>query len=503
MIGTAGKTSASSMSAKARYALAAVACTAVTLATVPFSDTLDQANAVMMFLLVVFLVSLKLGRGPAVFSAVFGVALFDFFYVPPHFTFVVSDGLYLITLAVMLAVGLITTRLTASLQEETKQVARHERETEDLYELGRKLTGAATLIQVEEAMQAYLSIRQCRGQLFLLSPERKLETGTASADELACLAQAFENSECVHGQGAVAGVQYLPLVAPMCVRGVLAIYPLSTLKQYLAGKPEQFATLASLLAIAIERLHYVEVASRTELQISAEKLRSSLLSALSHDLRTPLTALVGLADTLAQTEELTDSARANALLIRGQAQAMFQLLTNLLDMARLQSGKVVLRRDWQLFEDVISAALHLLRPALGERPILVRQTPDLPLVEFDAVLIERVLCNLIENAAKYSPADQPIEIRTWLDEPYACLEVCDHGPGFPADRIEQLFELFERGEAESNKPGVGLGLGICKAIAEAHGGKITAINRPQGGACVVLRLPLGTPPQVEDEVEHV
>ncbi len=490
------------LSAQARYSLAGVACVVVTLATYPFSDSLDQANAVMLLLLVVFMVALKLGRGPAVFAAFLGVALFDFFYVPPHFTFAVSDGLYLITFAVMLAVGLVTTGLTANLQEETEQVARHERETQDLYELGRKLTGAATLIQVEEAMQEYLSVRCCRGRLFLLDPERKLDTRQAADEELPFLSQAFAHGECVAGARENVALQYLPLVAPMCIRGVLAIYAVAPDGHANAGKPAQFATLASLIAIAIERLHYVDVASRTELQISAEKLRNSLLSALSHDLRTPLTALVGLADTLAQTHELPEAAQANAALIRGQAQAMFNLLTNLLDMARLQSGKVALRRDWQLFEDVISAALHLLRPALGNRAIIVKQAPAQPLVEFDAVLIERVLCNLIENAAKYSAPDQPIEIHTYVEAPFACLEVCDRGPGFPPDRIEQLFELFERGETESNKPGVGLGLGICKAIAEAHGGSIRAVNRPEGGACTILRLPLGTPPVIEDEVEN-
>lgn len=486
-----------------RYAVAGSACGLVTLATVPFRDTLDLANAVMLFLLVVFLVALKLGRGPAIFSAFLGVAMFDFFYVPPHFTFAVSDGLYLITFAVMLAVGLFTTELTSSLQEETERVRNHERETHDLYELGRSLTGAASLLQVEEAMQAYLTDRHCRARLFLLDANRKLDSQDASTAEQQLLNLAFNGNEIIAGE-TESGITplYLPLKAPMCVRGVLAVYHETDSTLPVSTKQEQFATLASLLAIAIERLHYVEVASKTELQINAEKLRSSLLSALSHDLRTPLTGLVGLADTLASARNLPDETRVNAILIRSQAQAMCNLLINLLDMARLQSGKVTLRREWQLLEDVISAALQLLKPALGARPIHVRLEPNLPLVEFDAVLIERVLCNLIENAAKYSDPGLPIEIHAFIEDQQACIALHDHGPGFPPGRLAHVFDLFERGETESNTPGVGLGLGICKTIVEAHGGSIAAENQSEGGACVTLRLPLGTPPTIEDEVEN-
>ncbi|MBS1156021.1 MAG: kdpD [Proteobacteria bacterium] len=488
----------------ARYALAIGACALVTLITLPFRDMLDLANAVMLFLLVVFLVALKLGRGPAVLAAFLSVALFDFFLVPPHFTFAVNDVLYLITFAVMLAIGLLTTELTANLQEEAERVRHHEQETRDLYELARSLTGAATLLQVTEAMQAYLVRSGFRARLFLLDNARKLDTQGCSVLEKQLLNLAMANAEMVTGESETASAPplFLPLQAPMCVRGVMAVYPETTTLSPSGNRREFFMTLASLIAIAVERLHYVEVAQRTQIQMSAEKLRSSVLSTLSHDLRTPLTTLVGLADTLAETPELPASARDNASLIRDQSQSMCNLLTNLLDMARLQSGKVTLRREWQLFEDAISASLHLLKPSLGARPLVVELQKNLPLVEFDAVLIERVLCNLIENAAKYSGTTQPIEIRAFVEESEACIAVCDHGSGFPAGQIDHLFELFERGEAESAKPGVGLGLAICKAIVEAHGGRIHAVNQATGGACVTVRLPLGEAPVIEEEEEH-
>ncbi|MDR3409414.1 MAG: DUF4118 domain-containing protein [Formivibrio sp.] len=487
-----------------RYTLVVCACALVTLIAFPFRSVLDLANTVMLFLLVVFLVALKLGRGPAVLAAFLGVALFDFFFVPPHFTFAVSNGLYLITFAVMLAIGLLTTELTTNLQDEAERVRNHEQETLDLYELARNLTGAATLLQVTEAMQAYLSRCGYHARLFLLDNAKILDTHNCSVLEKQLLNLALTSAEMVSGESESGNAPpfYLPLQAPMCVRGVMAVYPEATTTAPPSNRREFFMTLASLIAIAVERLHYVAVAQKSQVQMSAEKLRSSVLSTLSHDLRTPLTTLVGLADTLAETPELPATAHDHACLIRDQSQSMCNLLTNLLEMARLQSGKVTLRREWQLFEDVISASLHLLKPSLGPRPLQVELQKNLPLVEFDAVLIERVLCNLIENAAKYSGNAQPIEIRAFVDGNEACIAVCDHGSGFPEGQIDHLFELFERGSAESAKLGVGLGLAICKAIAEAHGGRIDAINQATGGACVTLRLPRGEAPVIEEEEEH-
>ncbi|MEQ6290063.1 DUF4118 domain-containing protein [Vogesella sp. GCM10023246] len=485
-----------------RYGLVVIACLLVTLLTAPFRDTLQLANAVMLFLLVVFLVALKLGRGPAVFAAFLSVALFDFFLVPPHFTFAVSDGVYLITFAVMLAVGLLTTGLTTSLQDETERVRRHERETREHYELARTLTGAASIEQVEAAVASYAAHQQCRVRCFWLTPERQLDTSHSELVESHLLQMAFSSQQPVRGD-AEAGPPplYLPLRAPMGMRGVLAIYPEHMDGQDFLQREPRFITLASLLAIAVERLHYVDVARQTEIAISAEKLRSSLLAALSHDLRTPLTSLLGMADALA-ARPLPEAEREAARLIRDQAGAVHKMMTNLLDMARLQAGKLPLRREWQLYEEVISTSLQLLRPTLAAHPLTLELAPDLPLVRFDAVLIERVLCNLLENAAKYAPAGSPIRIRAYTEGDAACLAVCDAGPGIDPAQLERLFALFERGDAESGKPGMGLGLGIAKAIAEAHGGSLTLSATPGAGTTACLRLPLGTPPSMVTEDEH-
>jgi len=296
-------------------------------------------------------------------------------------------------------------------------------------------------------------------------------------------------------------VLYLPLRAPMRVRGVVAVAPFDGEASALLGQRQRLETMASLVAIAIERVHYVEVAQRTQVQMVSERLRSSILSALSHDLRTPLTSLVGLADSLTLARPpLGEVALETAVAIREQAERMAGLVGNLLDMARLHAGDVTLQKEWQPIEEVIGSSIKLLGRALAEHPVKVTLAKDLPLVEFDAVLIERVFCNLLENAAKYSPPGASIGIDVQAHAGVLEVAVSDGGAGFARSSGNAIFEMFVRGEAESSKPGVGLGLAICSAIVEAHGGTIAAANRPQGGACVTFTLPLGNPPTIEEEV---
>jgi two-component system sensor histidine kinase KdpD len=293
---------------------------------------------------------------------------------------------------------------------------------------------------------------------------------------------------------------YYPLKGPMRTRGVLALNATGSGQGAFHARGEFFQAVASVVAIALERLHYVEVAEGSRLETASERLRSSVLSALSHDLRTPLTALVGLADTLKYAQPpLPDSAREAVEGISEQALGMSSLVTNLLDMARLHAGPVRLHREWQLLEEAVGASTRALGPALAGHELKIDLARDLPLVEFDAVLIERVLCNLLDNAAKYAPAGTVIEISACRDGPMVRIAVCDRGPGFPPGRQDELFGMFRRGTPESAKPGVGLGLAICRTIVEAHGGEIAAANRDGGGACVAFTLPLGTPPVIDEE----
>jgi two-component system sensor histidine kinase KdpD len=434
-------------------------------------------------------------------SAFLSVALFDFFFVPPRLTFAVADVQYLVTFAVMLAVGLATAHLTATLSRQSATAIAREQQTRNLYELARDLAGAITQEQVSQMLSRYMEGSGHRATLHLLDTSGELPSLsrdiplTGIAHMAINRGSLLETSQLADGGG---HTLVLPLKSPVEIRGVMV----ADVPNGSEIDKHQFEAVANLLSIAVERLHYVDVVQQTQLEAATERLRSSVLSSLSHDLRTPLTGLVGMADALALSAgSQNDAVQHAASAIRDQARAMSQLVCNLLDMARLHAGKVELRKDWRLFEDVIGSSLKLLKPALEQHPIKVSLAPDLPLVQFDDVLLERVLCNLLENAAKYSPVGLSIEVLGFVQDEYACITVQDHGPGFPANQLEAIFRMFVRGEEESSTPGVGLGLAICRAIVEAHGGTIQASNADQGGACITLCLPLGVPPVVEPETE--
>ena len=490
------------------YGWALIACVFTTIIATPLREHLDLTNIVMLFLLTVLLVAVKFGRGPAVLAAFLSVALFDFFFVPPQLSFTVNDAQYLVTFAVMLAVALITGQLTAGLRRQADIAFLTEQQTRALYEMARDLAGALTIEQVSDIVRRFLFDGFALDAVLLLpdnegdlKPIAKLDSRPQIEQRYALIA--YDQGEPVEDyalSGYGYGAGYFPLKAPMRVRGVIVFVPNSQNPDAVREQKPLLATISSVVAIAVERLHYVEVAQTTQVQVVSERLRSSILSALSHDLRTPLTALVGLADSLTLTRPpLPAESLETAEAIREQALRLSGLVGNLLDMARLHAGRVTLRKEWQLIEEVIGASIQLLGRSLANHQVRVALPKDMPLVEFDAVLIERVFCNLLENAAKYAPSGSLIEIAGRLSEGKVEVSVCDQGPGFPPGKQDALFEMFVRGAPESATPGVGLGLAICRAIIEAHGGMIAATNRPEGGACVTFTLPSGTPPTIEEE----
>ncbi|HAF00369.1 MAG TPA: two-component system sensor histidine kinase KdbD, partial [Methylophilaceae bacterium] len=263
--------------------------------------------------------------------------------------------------------------------------------------------------------------------------------------------------------------------------------------------PEQrqlLDTFASQIAIAIERVHYVEVAQSALVSMESERLRNAVLSAISHDLNTPLTTIVATADLLKQQTSADDKRYDYATLLYEQSIRMKNLVVNLLDMARLQSGKVKLNKQWQLLEEVVGTALRSMKEALSTHQIYIDLPSNLPLIEFDAVLIDRVLCNLLDNATKYAPAGSRINISAEKLQEEVWVSITDEGSGLPENLKDQIFDKFTRGEKESSKAGVGLGLSICKAIIEAHDGKIWANNKSPHGAIFTFSLPLGMPPSL-------
>jgi two-component system sensor histidine kinase KdpD len=486
-----------------RYLLAGLGCLLTTVIATPLAPFLDLANVMMLFLLSVVLVAWRLGRGPAVLAAFLSVALFDFFFVPPRLTFAVADAQYVVTFVVLLAVALIIGQLTASLRHERNESLRRAEWLRALYEMARDLSAALHADQIVTVATRSVAATFGARVVVLLADDDGHVLPTAPHVDTTTAQFVFDYDSPMGGQ--VAGMPlYLPLRAPMRTRGVLALEPIP-FHTLLPEQRRQLDSFVALIATALERVHYIEVAQDALVRIESERLRNSVLAALSHDLRTPLTALVGTAESLLHGRpSLAEQQRELAASIRDQGYRMASLVENLLDMARLQSGEVKLNRRWQPLEEVVGSALNGRREALAHHRVEIDLPAELPLLEFDALLIERVLTNLLENAAKYTPQGSTITLGTVVAGTEARVSVCDNGPGLSPGSEEAIFDKFTRGDRESATPGVGLGLAISRAIVEAHGGRIRANNGPAGGACFTFTLPLGHPPllgELPDESE--
>ncbi len=489
----------------AGYAWAVATCALVTAGSWPLAPHLDLANIVMLFLLATVLVAVRFGRGPAVLAAFVNVVSFDFFFVPPRFTLAVSDVQYLIVFGVMLAVALIIGHLTAGLRYQARVAGHREARSRALYELARELSGVLMQEQVIEISDKHIEASFHAKAVILLPDEhdhlRAPPGGEAAGSPVVDLAVA----QWVYDNGKPAGfgtdtlpgsrIHYAPLPAPMRTRGVLAVEPEMARLLLIPEQRRLLETFAALIAIALERVHYVEVAQGALVRIESERLRNSILSALSHDLRTPLTAMLGLAESLALTKPALSGPQLEmATAMREETVRMNALVNNLLDMAKLQAGEVRLNRQWQPLEEVVGSAVAALGKLLAGHTLHIDLPADLPLVEIDAVLFERVLVNLLENAAKYTPQGSQIRIEASVLGDAIRIVVADNGPGLVPGSEEAVFEKFTRGERESATPGVGLGLAIGRAIVEAHRGKIRAERNAGGGARFIISLPLGTPP---------
>jgi len=447
---------------------------------------------------------------------VLSVAAFDFFFVPPKFSFAVSDTQYLLTFAVMLAVALAISQLTSNMRYQARVATLRERRAKALYEMARELGGALQTEQIREIANRHLQgvflaetaiLLPDLSEKIALPQPREGQPPRAMALDAAIAQWVFDHQQPA-GFGtntlSASPIYYLPLKAPIRPRGVLALAPSNPRMIFVPEQHRLLETFAAQIALALERVHFVEVAQGALLKIESERLRNSLLTAISHDLRTPLTALIGLASTLETDGNLPERSRRElAEAVHDQALRMSHLVNNLLDMARLQAGEVQLNRQWYVLEEIIGSALRSLQPALVNHEVKVSLEPSLPLIYVDSVLIERVLCNLVENATKYTSPGSQIRVSAEARDDELRVMVSDNGPGLLPDMIETVFDKFTRGEKESATPGVGLGLAICKAIVQAHRGRIWAENTSEGGAQFTFTVPLLEPPSIQEPNEPI
>ncbi len=482
------------------YASAVVlACTGISWV---MSSYFGQANLIMVYLFGVAVVATRWGRGPSSLASLLSVAAFDFFFIPPRFSFAVSDIQYVLTFAVMLVVALLISRLAAHKSQQAEAARVREQRTAALYAMSRDLATQRGLEKLASIASRHIQeVFECQVAVFL--PDRDgrvhLHRGDALHFDLdpkeAGISQwVFDHKESAgHGTNTLpgSGSLYLPLIGsrgPVGVLGVQAPKP-----DALVG-PEQLhllETFANQMALALERARLAEETQEAHVQAETERMRNAVLSSVSHDLRTPLATIIGATSGLLNDDGSADPASRRELIssVRDEAGRLDRLLKNLLDMTRLEAGAMQLRWDWHALDEVVGAALARVEPRLGSHRVTASLPSSLPLVRVDGVLIEQVLINLLENAAKYAPSHSSIEVTAAVKDGAILVEIADRGPGIPPGEEGKIFDKFYRVHSQ-REGGVGLGLTICRGIIDAHGGRIWVDARPGGGAVFRFTLVL-------------
>jgi two-component system, OmpR family, sensor histidine kinase KdpD len=490
------------------YASAGLIIAAATAVAALVFRYLTVTDVAMVYLLGVGVVASRYGRGPSVSAALISIALFDFFFVPPYYTFAVSDVRYVLTFVVMLAIALLISALTLRIRAQAEAAREREQRTAALYAMSRELAATRGRSGVAVAASRQLEAG-FGGRALILLPDAagrlEIPVGAPPAypldeKERSVAQWVFERSQPA-GAGTdtlpAAQALYLPLIGSSGTVGVVGLR--SDVPQRLQdpGLQRLLEALAGQAALALERVNLGERAQQEQVEAEAERLRTALLSSLSHDMRTPLGAITGAASSLLEDHgALADATRRDLLTaILEEAQRMNRLIGNLLDMIRVETGALEVQRDWQPLEEVVGVALIRLEERLKGHPVQVSLPADLPLLWIDGLLVEQVFVNLLENAAKYTPAGTAIEISAAAADGQVTVTVADRGPGFAPGEEARVFEKFYRvpgAVPEGSGGGVGLGLTICRGILTAHGGRIWAENRPGGGAVFRFTLPLAT-----------
>ncbi len=474
-------------------------CAALSLLFRPY---LAATNLVMIYFVGVLVVASRCSRRVAMLSSVVSVAAFDFFCVPPYYTFVVANYEDLITFAVMLTVAVLISAMTARIRLQTAAALEREAQTSALYRLSTELAGHSRVFDIARgaARLAEDTFRK-KIAIFLPGEDGKVSFNRRTSDRLyvPTAEQAIAQWVFEHRQNAGQSTQtqphasalYIPIKSADKVFGVMAVVQIASTGEPVSSEHQHLLEVfANQTGLAIERTLAASAAQTAEVRVETESTRTSLLSAVSHDLRTPLASITGAAATLRTHWNRLEASLRDELLqsITDEADRLNRLLNNLLEVTRLESG-VHLHKEAFPLEEVVGAALHRLQRQLAGRHVRTDIPVDLPMVSIDDVLMEQVFVNLIENAVKYTPAGSDIEIAANGANGFVDVEVRDSGPGFHEGHEERVFDKFFRGRTD-NVRGAGLGLAICRAIVEAHGGAIRAQNRPGGGALIHFSIPV-------------
>jgi two-component system, OmpR family, sensor histidine kinase KdpD len=475
-------------------------------------QSLAVSNIALVFVTAVLVSGITYGRWPALFASFISVMAYNFFFLPPLYTFTISDRENVVALFFFALVAVIASNLTARVRDQVVTARERAKVTEDLYLFSRKLASVVTLDDLLWAT-VYQIATMLKVRVVLLLPQGEgveVRAGYPPEDlldeaDLAAAQWAWD-----HSRAAGRGADTLPgakrVFLPMRTgRGPIGIIGLDNDKPGPILSPDQSRLLDALsdqAALAVERINLVQDIDRAKLTAETERLRSALLTSISHDLRTPLASILGSATSLKAYRENLDKEAQDELIatIQDESERLNRFINNLLDMTRLESGAIATHAEATDLADVIGSALRRAAKVLGAHKIKVEMSPDLPMPRLDGVLLEQVIFNLLDNAAKYSPGNSEIRVDAVADGGVVRIEVRDEGEGLPPEDIERIFDKFYRVHAaDRQRAGTGLGLAICRGFVEAMGGTIAAGNRSERkGALFVVTLPVEAVPANEN-----
>jgi two-component system sensor histidine kinase KdpD len=461
-------------------------------------------NVDLVFMTAIVAVAVRYGLLPSLFASVVASLCYNFFFLPPIYTFTITDPTNVAAFLIFIVMAVLVSNVAARVRTQAMAAIERARTTEALYAFSRKLAGVGTLDDVLWAT-AYQTALMLKVRVVLLLPENgtiAVRAGYPPEDllddaDLAAARWAWE-----HNRPAGRGSDTLPgakrLFLPMRTgRGAIGIVGIDSDKPGPLLTPDQRRQLDALIdqgALAIERVFLVEDVDRAKRSMEADRLRSALLTSISHDLKTPLAAILGAAGTLRQLSgALDDAAKADLLAtIIDESERLNRFIANLLDITRLESGAIVPQTTLQDLGELVGTALARAAKILAHHKVDVELAADLPMLELDPVLFEQVLFNLLDNASKYAPANTAIRIRSWREAQSVVLQVLDEGAGIPAGDVERIFDKFYRAQkGDQVRAGTGLGLAISRGFVEALKGTITAANRAdRSGAVFTIRLPV-------------
>jgi two-component system sensor histidine kinase KdpD len=487
-----------------QYGIALLAMAALTLFELFLVDLASYQLFGLLDLLVVLIIAVYLGRGPAILAAAVSALTWNFLFIEPRFTFQISEVQDVALLVLYFAIALFAGNLTARIRTQERQARRNAERTMALYTLAHEIASAVNMddvlhsavVQIGRIFDAEVAVLLAVDGEISQTPHA-CSTLVMDERELGAARWAFENGRSAGRHTNTlpsAAARYIPLRTANETLGVLGLRLRSDERPGF-DQEALLETFTNQVALVIEREMLDQAAEQAAMLQESERLYTALLNSISHELRTPIATISGAASGLLDPTTSGDGANRAELTqdIQAAAERLNRLVENLLDMSRLESGRLTLKREWCDICELIGVAVQRMGSALGERRLNIDCPPALPLVQMDFVLMEQVILNLLDNVAHYTPPTASVHIEAAAEPQHLLIRVSDDGPGIPHDKLEQIFEKFYRVPGTPTG-GTGLGLSISRGLVEAHGGTLTAENRSTGGAVFTLRLPRGAAP---------